>query len=243
MARAPLADTWQFIEEITQAASPAEVEGTLLRVAGRYGLTSIFGGIVPTYLCSPRDVVDLVMLHRFPVEWARRYAVKRYLLRDPILRRLRADSRSTFTWQDAYATAPREDVRAVGGEAAEFGLREGIVIPVETLDDAPIAVSFGGSRLDLGPEEIVALRFATTYAIGQILHHRSGEGCSDAELSPRELDCLRWSAEGKSDWEIGKILGISSATVEKHHLALRAKLGAVNRGHAIAKALRAKIIH
>ena len=35
----------------------------------------------------------------------------------------------------------------------------------------------------------------------------------EALLSPRELECLEWAAEGKSAWEIGQILGISRYTV------------------------------
>ena len=168
---------------------------------------------------------------------------KNYLLRDPILQRLQADSLSTFTWEEAYATAPRGNVNDVGGEAAAFGLKEGIVVPVEMLDRCPVAVSFGGPSLDLGAGDLAALRFATTYAIGQILHHRANETLSYVDLSPRESDCLKWSAEGKSDWEIGVILGIAATTVEKHLLAVRTKLNAVNRSHAIAKALRLQIIH
>src|SRR3546814_11705315 len=35
-------------------------------------------------------------------------------------------------------------------------------------------------------------------------------------LSPREFECLRRSAQGKSAWEIGCILGISRRTVSLH---------------------------
>ena len=239
----PLAESWTFIETILQSRSSLDVERTLLSLAGRYGLTSIFGGVIPPSVTSPEDVADLVLIQQFPIEWAERYRLKNYLLRDPILQRLQADSLTPFTWQEAYATAIPQDVNAVGGEAAVFGLKEGIVVPVEMLDRCPVAVSFGGPFLDLGAEDLAALRFATTYAIGQILHHRANETLSYVDLSSREMDCLKWSAEGKSDWEIGRILGIAATTVEKHLLAVRTKLNAVNRAHAIAKALRLQIIH
>lgn len=243
MAQKALNETWTYIDAMVRSRSSLEVEDILMSFVGRYGLTSAFGGIIPETFSSPEDVVDLVLIQRFPVEWSQRYRVKNYLLRDPILQRLQADSRSTFTWQDAYETGPdRDGAKIVGGEAAEFGLREGIVVPVEMLDRCPVAVSFGGPMLELGDDDLAALRFGTTYAIGQILHHRANEKLSFVDLSIREMDCLRWAAEGKSDWEIGKILGIAAATVEKHNLAVRTKLGAVNRAHAIAKALRLQII-
>lgn len=244
MARSPLAETWTFVESILQSRSSLDVERILLDLAGRYGLTSVFGGIVPNSFESPEDVVDLVLVRQLPVAWGERYQLKKYLLRDPILRRLQADSRTSFTWEEAYATLdPLGDAGIVSGEAADFGLKQGIVVPVEMLDDCPVAVSFGGPSLDIGGEDLAALRFATTYAIGQILHHRANETLTYVDLSPREMDCLRWSAEGKSDWEIGMILGIAAATVEKHQVAVRTKLCAVNRSHAIAKALRLQIIY
>jgi DNA-binding CsgD family transcriptional regulator len=59
----------------------------------------------------------------------------------------------------------------------------------------------------------------------------------EAKLSVREKDCLRWRATGKSDWEISQILAISERTVKFHLESARAKLGATNTLHAVAKAM------
>jgi len=48
-------------------------------------------------------------------------------------------------------------------------------------------------------------------------------------LTPREEQILFWIAGGKSNAEIGKILGISSATVGKHLEHIYPKLGVENR--------------
>lgn len=58
------------------------------------------------------------------------------------------------------------------------------------------------------------------------------------QLTSRERECLTWAAAGKSEWEISQILGISEHTSEKHLISAREKLGAVNRVHAVAEALR-----
>jgi len=42
-------------------------------------------------------------------------------------------------------------------------------------------------------------------------------------------------AEGKSDWEISVILGISETTARFHVDNARQKLGAVSRAHAVAR--------
>ena len=57
------------------------------------------------------------------------------------------------------------------------------------------------------------------------------------KLTPREIEVLRWVANGKSAWEIGEILQITKRTVDEHVQTAVRKLGAVNRTHAVALAL------
>jgi len=60
--------------------------------------------------------------------------------------------------------------------------------------------------------------------------------------TPRELECLRWTMEGKTAWEIGKILGISEQTAARHLCRASAKLDCVNKHQAVLKALRLGLI-
>lgn len=59
----------------------------------------------------------------------------------------------------------------------------------------------------------------------------------EAKLSSRELECLRWRAKGKSDWDTGQIIGISERTVKFHLENARTKLDVMNTTHAVSKAL------
>jgi LuxR family quorum sensing-dependent transcriptional regulator len=61
-------------------------------------------------------------------------------------------------------------------------------------------------------------------------------------LTPREREVLAWVAQGKSAWEIGEILDITKRTVDEHAQTAVRKLGAVNRTHAVAIAVRERII-
>lgn len=54
-------------------------------------------------------------------------------------------------------------------------------------------------------------------------------------LSPREAEVLHWLREGKSNDEIGQILGISGLTVKNHLQRLYKLLGVSNRAHAVAR--------
>ena len=61
-------------------------------------------------------------------------------------------------------------------------------------------------------------------------------------LTPREIEILAWVARGKSAWEIGAILHIAKRTVDAHANSAVRKMGATNRTHAVAIALRDHII-
>lgn len=61
-------------------------------------------------------------------------------------------------------------------------------------------------------------------------------------LTPRESDCLRWCSQGKTNWEISRILGLSERTVEHYLSRANRKLGTVNRVQAVARALKHGLI-
>ncbi|HLX69344.1 MAG TPA: LuxR C-terminal-related transcriptional regulator [Verrucomicrobiae bacterium] len=54
------------------------------------------------------------------------------------------------------------------------------------------------------------------------------------QLTPRELEVLRWIAAGKSNAEIGAILGVTTGTAKIHVERILAKLGVENRTAAVA---------
>ncbi|MFC4761856.1 response regulator transcription factor [Dyella koreensis] len=58
------------------------------------------------------------------------------------------------------------------------------------------------------------------------------------QLSPRELDVMRWIAEGATNLQIAETLHVSEQTVKTHVKSILAKLGAHDRTHAVAIARR-----
>lgn len=53
-------------------------------------------------------------------------------------------------------------------------------------------------------------------------------------LSSRELECLAWAAQGKTNEDIAQILGRSRETVNFHLSNAMRKLSAANRTNAVA---------
>jgi DNA-binding CsgD family transcriptional regulator len=121
--------------------------------------------------------------------------------------------------------------------------------------DAVCATSYGRRRTiaslhlgfhepDLAPDDALAVQLAglmlTERLMGFAANDADGE--DEVRLTARERDALSWVAEGKSDWEISVILGVSETTVRFHVDNARRKLGAVNRAQAVARLAAARLL-
>src|SRR3954469_7946358 len=67
----------------------------------------------------------------------------------------------------------------------------------------------------------------------------SAEPLYSLGLTPRVAEVLLWIAQGKTNADIGTILGISESTVKKHVLEIFEKLGVETRSSATLRALEA----
>ena len=56
-------------------------------------------------------------------------------------------------------------------------------------------------------------------------------------MTKRELECIKWAAEGKTAWEISQLLTISQRTVEFHLANCISKTDSINRQQAIVKCI------
>ncbi len=240
-----LTAAWDILKGIERAPDPKAIETSLIDIGERFGFTSIFAGWVPPIDAAPEAeaVANQVVVSTMPEDWWSRYLEQRYIARDPIVQHLRSEN-APFTWGEAYAhSRDSTNVKLIQGEAGEFGLREGFVVPVTLLGGLQLAFSFGARNLDAGPQALGTLAFATSLAAGHYLDFAvSARLNRPGMVSGRERDCLAWAAEGKTDWEIATILGISMPTVRKHLASARDKLQAVNKFHAVAIGFRTGLI-
>ncbi len=65
------------------------------------------------------------------------------------------------------------------------------------------------------------------------------KGC---ELTPRQIEILRWLHQGKTNWEISVILGMSVDNVKYHIKQITRKLQVTNRVQAVAAAVSRTVI-
>ncbi|MEE9285241.1 MAG: LuxR C-terminal-related transcriptional regulator, partial [Dehalococcoidia bacterium] len=65
---------------------------------------------------------------------------------------------------------------------------------------------------------------------------------NNVRLAPREWELLQQLAQGFSEKEASELLGIGRRTIQTYLGRIRGKLGAVNRVHAVALAVAARIV-
>ncbi len=233
-------DTLQFIDDLQHASTPEGVSRLLLGLTSNFGLTALMAGTVP-HPGTPRSRQrSHAMLCDWPMHWFERYVARNYVDQDPVVTYMKRQP-SLVRWSTAATElqSGRSALRVMG-DAGEFKLNDGLAFPLITMEGNIVMVSLGGEMVDISPEELGVVELAATYAVGRAmqLHNASEIFAQRPDLTPRETECLKWAAEGKSEWEISQILGISEHTSEKHLLNAKRKLGAVNRVHAVAEAIR-----
>jgi len=73
-------------------------------------------------------------------------------------------------------------------------------------------------------------------ATQRLLSPETVDVLSRLSLTPREIEVLKWTYEGKSSWAVGRILSISEHTVNFHIQKLLTKLAVSSKYQAAAKA-------
>lgn len=86
----------------------------------------------------------------------------------------------------------------------------------------------------LSDEERAVLELAIPPLLHLVEEFASSINSEVAKLTGREKEVLKWIGQGKSNWEISRILGISERTAKYHTSNILEKLGISNRVQAAA---------
>lgn len=229
------------LEELLACNTPEELRRAVGEQAKRLGFNSW------VYAASPNGQRAPYILSAYPAAWIARYMEKGYIGIDPVVAHCR-DHATPLVWTADGPTGDRERrCPAFFHDAADFGLKVGISAPVHGLGCQWGLLSVAGSeektdrRTRLHQLAGVQLLATFTHEAG----HRFAtmpQADPNVHLTARELECLRWAAEGKTGWEIGRLLGISERTVVFHVENAAHKLGVFGRRQAVARAIALHLI-
>jgi LuxR family transcriptional regulator, quorum-sensing system regulator BjaR1 len=233
---------FDFIDRLEGAITKEALLQTLFKGLSEFGFTSF----LITGLPSAADSFEReTLLNGWPAVWYERYISRRYYDSDLVAHCARR-TLNPFYWSDVTKGQPHKSLPGrIMDEAAEVGLKDGLLVPVCGIHGEQYAVTMAGQNIDRRARAKHAIHLMAFYAhsrIQKIASMPAPTPQSQVRLSPREVECLRWVALGKTDWEIGEILGISSHTANAHLRNASAKLDSVTRTHAVVKAWQQGLI-
>lgn len=184
----------------------------------------------------------------YPQEWRERYERKLYIHYDPVVAVGRR-SRLPYFWNNTGFISPyRKTQQKVFHEAGAYGINTGYSIPIAG-NIGELGLFSVAARNEKKLLEAMNGAAHLIYVLGLQLHdHVLSLGSEEqdtapaVDLSARELECLKWAAEGLTTEQIADRVAISSATVNYHFNKIVPKFDAANRHHAAIKAVRLGLI-
>ncbi len=145
------------------------------------------------------------------------------------------DAHGRIAWRSPQAALW---LQALGAPSAS-GLLPAALEPALASPGASAAVAAAGTRLSV--RNLGAAALGETMLLFAVAPREGAAGgpsarLAEAALTPRETEVLSWLAKGKTNRDIGEILGTSPRTVNKHLEHIFEKLGVETRAAAAALA-------
>lgn len=184
-------------------------------------------------------------LSNFPRAWLEFYEHNALSRVDPAVQH--AERKLTpMVWTPTAYTS--EEQLAFLAEARKHGVHAGVSFPIHSKDG-----DIGVLSMALGPEEprpcaLIQAKMFHGPLIATFVHDAMARIVNKskltlkAPLTPRELECLKWIADGKSTWETAQILHLSEHGVLHHVRNIMYKFDVTSRHQAVSRAIACGLV-
>ena len=228
---------------VLQVRSRDELRDEVVRFASELGFDTVAATAV---IDHPLARPEFVSVNNTPRAYLESFDDSGRGRVDPVMQHIKRQSVPIVWDQSTYV---RQGQGALWEHQARFGYRNGIALALHLPDgrhfilgvdrDQPVPAHKGELTRVVADLQLFAV-LAQDAALRLLLPPPPATDVP--ALTPRELECLRWTMDGKTAWEVGSILGISERTAVLHTNNAMHKLGCVNKHQAVIKALRLGLI-
>ncbi|HEY9080698.1 LuxR family transcriptional regulator [Magnetovibrio sp.] len=232
----------EFIEKSLGIDDPNRLFGAYLQALSEYGVDRVM--YLPVRNTPYSNAMMPGLSHCYPEDWLTYYVEQNYAPIDPTLLH-GMGVRDAFSWEDmkAYRDLSSRQILLMN-QGKEAGLNDGVGVPLHgpmgEVYGVGLASSEPNPRLAQHLKELQIL--STNFHVFYAAMHDEMRNAHGVQLTPRELEVLKWCAAGKSNWSIGEILSISEHGVDFHMRNILRKLDADNRITAVVKAIHSGLI-
>ncbi|KRP69514.1 transcriptional regulator [Pseudomonas paralactis] len=173
----------------------------------------------------------------YPSQWIQRYKEQNYAVIDPTVRHCKVSS-EPVCWSDALF----EECPQFWSDAKAHQLNVGIAQPSFNTRGYIALLSLSRQTRSIEEVELDSLKpllkaFAETVGYHIFELEDALTQTLDIEFGHKEKEVLRWTADGKTSEEIGRILNVTADAVNFHLRNIQKKIGACNRVQAVTYAV------
>lgn len=231
-------DGWfdRLVEHVMLLRDPLIVRETLAKLACEAGFDHY------AYLFLYADNREVISNYR--TEWQQRYFQRCYAAIDPVIQRAWQEMQA-FAWSSDMGSGSKQ-LSTFFGEAAEFGIRSGITIPIKAGFTRMAILTVASGNPHFADSRTVNPILAAA-AVGQLhcyfrMLNARPTFQSGIDLKAVERVYLRWCAEGKRLRDIAVIENDSPGNVAFHLRNAKIALGATTLPQATALGKELKLI-
>lgn len=231
----------EILHHTVQSESPDDLRHMLLKFQQYFPFTRTLSGLVQVTPEGQFSGFGTVINASYPDEWLYLYWKNGFAEIDPVFQTA-LRSPGTQHWGTTYQAFSSEKELEFITTARQFGLADGITTgSVDQKCGLATVCSFASDK-PIEEQRLLPLLEYLGYHVHMALLRITPKTSSETDrcvkgLSPREVTILNWMKNGKTNWEIGKILGVSERTVRFHIESIFPKLEVTSRSQAVATAI------
>ena len=234
----------EYVEKADEADSLERLVGLLKAVSGELGFDRFAYCSLRSEQRRNNSDEPPVIVHNFPESWSQRYTEQGYVHHDPVVVYAH-EFEKPYLWDSLGTMFALDAVQnRLMREAREAGLKCGVAVPLHGARARLSLMSFASS--DTGIDAVGALptlhMIASKFHTSYLSMSAAANDATAVVLSPRERECLQWTARGKTAWEVGMLMRISENTVKFHLRNAMKKLDSTTSVQAVVKAIRYGLI-
>lgn len=192
---------------------------------------------------TPLEAEYAFLLSNYPTAWRNKYDADKLWRIDPTVAHCTHKTVPLIWSPDLFSARPQ---RRLYEEACSHGLRFGVTLPMHGAKGELGMLCLATDKTPDKSSQREALRTIPELSCFRDFVLESSPPfvrlpeapARPAAITQRELECLKWSATGKSSWEIGQILRCSEPTVNFHFSNVRRKFNVASRRQAVVKAIQ-----
>jgi len=228
----------EILHYSAEATTGDDVYKVLQLIQRAVACQKVIGGVAQLTPTGGFKEFNSVINVSYSNDWLYTYGTKGYASVDPVLQSLLSSFR-TQVWKQTYEKTSSPKQLEFIEEARSVGLAHGITTGMlERERGFATFFSFAGGDA-VGTQRFTGLLEYLLPSIHRVLiaNTRTPLFNRVKGLSHREMTVLLWMKEGKTNWEIAQIVGVTERTVRFHVEGIFMKLDVNSRTHAVAVAM------